>query len=39
MVSIYVCDIPHTADKKELEDLFAQYSGFIECRVTTDKNK
>jgi len=36
-VSLYVCDIPQTIEKDELESVFKGFEGLIEVRVARDK--
>jgi hypothetical protein len=39
VVSLYVCDIPQTIEKEELEAVFQTFEGFVEARIARDKNK
>ena len=38
-VSLYVCDIPQTISKEELEAIFSKFFGFLEVRLARDKNR
>ena len=39
VVSLYVCDIPQSIEKEELEGVFSCLDGFVEVRIARDKNK
>eukprot|EP00826_Nyctotherus_ovalis_P056471 TRINITY_DN7631_c0_g1_i1.p1 TRINITY_DN7631_c0_g1~~TRINITY_DN7631_c0_g1_i1.p1 ORF type:complete len:352 (+),score=38.33 TRINITY_DN7631_c0_g1_i1:94-1149(+) len=39
MVSLYVCDLPAHVEKEDVHKLFADYQGFLECRLVRDKNR
>ena len=39
MMSLYLCDLPDTIEREDVENLFSSYIGFIECRVVRDKNR
>jgi RNA recognition motif-containing protein len=41
VVSIYVCEIPKNINKKDIENLFSDYDGYIETRMkgTNDNRK
>lgn len=39
VVSLYVCDIPQTIEREELEGVFSCFEGFVDARIAKDKNK
>jgi RNA recognition motif-containing protein len=41
VVSIYVCEIPRNINKKDIENLFSDYDGYVETRMkgTNDNRK
>lgn len=39
VVSLYVCDIPKSVNKKEIEEVFSEFQGYIETRMKVFQDK
>ena len=38
-VSLYICEIPHTVNKSDLEQIFGEMEGYKECRMKAMNDK